>query len=106
MCVCLVGLQNTTNVSAGSTAAMRMRCASTWLEATAAPASLATQATELCAKVGKGALTKSTTGLMIIWRAVVELNEQICISLWKCRMMPVYHRNQSSVRKLQCVFLF
>lgn len=54
MSVFVVGLQNMMSVSAASTTAMRTPCASTWSEATAAPASLVTPATELCAKVSKG----------------------------------------------------
>lgn len=43
--------QSTTNASAGSTTATTTPCASTWSEATAAPASQVTLATEQSAKV-------------------------------------------------------
>lgn len=61
--------QSMMNVSAGSTTVMRMPCASTWLEATAAPVNRATLAMGQSAKV---------SALMLIMLFVVQC-------LYKCQ---------------------
>lgn len=104
VCVCLLGLQNTMNVSAGSTTAMRTRCALTWSEATAAPASRATPATEPCAKVGKGPWQSPMSVWYWYGRGCGWC--RVWTPLWRCSFVSVCHWIPFSLHHLPCAFYF